>query len=174
MADPRPLRLAILHYHPHGEPRDAVVGQLAAALEGCGHEVVTVGVDESVTDLVRRLRQASPDLVFNACETFAEDYRMEVNVAALMELARLRFTGSGTAGLLLAQDKVLTKQLLEFHGVLTPRFATFDGTGFQARGTLSFPLIVKPAKSDASIGMSVPGHGGSAGGGASGVIETTG
>ncbi len=76
-----------------------------------------------------------------------------MNVAAVLELARVKFTGSGTAGLLLAQDKILTKRLLEYHEVLTPNFLTFDGEAFEAFGRMNFPLIVKPAKSDASIGI---------------------
>lgn len=150
-----PWRIAVLHYQPRGEPPDAVVGQVRAALAEAGHTPVDIGVDESVTDLVRQVARSHADLVFNICETFAEDYRLEVNVAAVLELARVPFTGSGTAGLLLAQDKILTKQLLQFHGVLTPRFATFDGDSFQTSGDLKFPLVVKPARSDASLGLGV-------------------
>ena len=36
-----------------------------------------LGVDESVRDLVRQVSSSGCDLVFNACETFAEDYRLE-------------------------------------------------------------------------------------------------
>src|SRR5437764_9051409 len=134
---------------------DPVVGHIVKALEDLGHQPTPVGVHERVHDLLKSLEKTQPDLVFNVCETFADDYRLEVNVAAVMEMARLRFTGSGTAGLLLAQDKILTKQLLAFHEVLTPRFATFDGQTFETHGTLAFPLIVKPAKSDASMGVCI-------------------
>jgi D-alanine-D-alanine ligase len=147
------LRLAILHYQPRGESIDPVVGQIAQALEESGHETVALGVDESVKDVLTQIEQSKCDLVFNICETFADDYRMEVNVAALMEMARLKYTGSGTAGMLLAQDKILTKQLLDYHDVPTPRFATFDAQTFETHGNLQFPMIVKPAKSDASIGL---------------------
>ncbi len=151
----QPLRIAVLHYQPPGESEDAVVGQIGEALRQLGHSVVPIGVNESVRDLLRLIEEAKGDLVFNICETFADDYRLEVNVAALLEMARVPFTGSGTAGLLLAQDKILTKQILDYHEVPTPRFATFDGVTFETRGSLSFPLIVKPAKSDASIGLEV-------------------
>ena len=114
-----PLRIAILHYLPGGDSADPVVGQLDAALRENGHEPVAIGVDESVRDLLNQIERAHCDLVFNICETFADDYRLEVNVAALLEMARLKYTGSGTAGLLLAQDKILTKQLLEYHEVPT-------------------------------------------------------
>ena len=149
----RPLRVAVLHYQPAGDPVDPVTLQVQEVLRGAGHDAVLVGVDDKLTDLLRQLERAKPELVFNLCESFADDYRMEVNVAAVMEMARLPFTGSGTAGLLLAQDKILTKQLLQFHQVPSPRFAMFDATSFATSGDLTFPLIVKPARSDASIGI---------------------
>lgn len=147
------LKVAILHYQPKLDDQDVVVGQVADALRSLQHDVATVAVGDNVNEILREIKKTRCDLVFNLCETFAEDYRMEVNVAALMEMGRVRFTGSGTPGLLLAQDKILTKQLLEFHGVQTPNFASFENDTFETRGTLRFPLIVKPARSDASIGI---------------------
>lgn len=155
MASPTvpPLKIAVLHYQPSGDPIDPVVDHICQALKELGHTPVTIGVHNRIFDLLEAIDRAKADLVFNVCETFADDYRLEVNVAAVMEMARLRFTGSGTAGLLLAQDKVLTKQLLQYHEVLTPNFVTFDGDTFEAFGRMQFPLIVKPARSDASIGI---------------------
>ncbi|MBI3183875.1 MAG: ATP-grasp domain-containing protein [Myxococcales bacterium] len=147
------MKIAVLHYQPSGEPLDPVVPQLAEALIELGHQAVTIAVHDRVSDILLEIERSGADLVFNACETFADDYRMEVNVAALMEMAQVRHTGSGTAGLLLAQDKILTKQLLGYHQVPTPTFATFDGETFETNGRMSFPLIVKPARSDASLGI---------------------
>ncbi len=148
-----PLKIAILHYQPDGEPVDPVVTQVGEALKQLGHEVCTIAVSDRVFDILHEIDRSKCGLVFNLCETFAEDYRMEVNVAALMEMARVKFTGSGTAGLLLAQDKILTKQLLEYHEIPTADFATFDGVTVETHGGLEFPLIVKPSRSDASIGI---------------------
>lgn len=150
---PVSLKIAVLHYQPTGEPIDPVVEHIVKSLEELGHQPAPVGVHDRVFDLLTALEKTQADLVFNVCETFADDYRLEVNVAAVMEMAGLRFTGSGTAGLLLAQDKILTKQLLDYHEVPTPAFATFDGETFEAKGRMAFPLIVKPARSDASIGI---------------------
>jgi D-alanine-D-alanine ligase len=147
------MKIAVLHYQPQGDPVDKVVNDVAAALTELGHTPVLVGVHDRVFDLLKALEKAKADLVFNVCETFADDYRLEVNVAAVMEMAGMKFTGSGTAGLLLAQNKILTKQLLEYHEVNTPRFLTFDGDAFEAFGRMSFPLIVKPARTDASLGI---------------------
>jgi D-alanine-D-alanine ligase len=148
-----PLKIAVLHYQPKGDEVDPVVPQLTEALTELGHQISTVAVDDRVSEILRDIQRAKCDLVFNVCETFASDYRMEVNVAALMEMGRVKYTGSGAAGLLLAQDKVLTKQLLEFHEVASPNFAVFENDTFETKGSLRFPLIVKPARSDASIGI---------------------
>lgn len=148
-----PLKISVLHYQPKGDPVDPVVEHVARALKELGHTPTLVGVHDRVSDLLLQLEKAGGDLVFNVCETFADDYRLEVNVAAVMEMARVKFTGSGTTGLLLAQDKTLAKQLLEYHEVGTPRFASFDGETFETNGRMGFPLIVKPARSDASIGI---------------------
>lgn len=148
-----PLKIGLLHYQPEGEPVDPVVEHIEAALAELGHEFVRIAVHDRVSDIVHAIDQARYDLVFNLCETFADDYRLEVNVAALMEMSRVPYTGAGVAGLLLAQDKMLTKQLLGYHDIRTPNYANFDGEAFETHGMLSFPLIVKPARTDASIGI---------------------
>lgn len=148
-----PLKIAVLHYQPGGDPVDPVVDHITDALKELGHQTVTVAVHNRVFDVLTAIEDSKCDLVFNVCETFADDYRMEVHVAALMEMARIKYTGSGVSGLLLAQDKVLTKQLLGYHEVRTPNYAMFDGETFETHGLLKFPLIVKPARTDASIGI---------------------
>lgn len=148
-----PLKISVLHYQPSTDPMDPVVQHVIDALTRLGHTPTPIAVHDRVFDLLKAIEKQKPDLVFNVCETFADDYRLEVNVAAVLELARVRFTGSGTAGLLLAQDKILTKQLLEYQGVSTANFLTFDGEAFEAFGRMNFPLIVKPARSDASLGI---------------------
>jgi D-alanine-D-alanine ligase len=148
-----PLKIGLLHYQPEGEPMDPVVENIEAALAELGHESVGIAVHDRVGEIVRAIEEPQYDLVFNLCETFAGDYRLEVNVAALMEMSRVPYTGAGVAGLLLAQDKMLTKQLLGYHDIRTPNYASFDGEAFEAHGMLSFPLIVKPARTDASMGI---------------------
>ncbi|MFL5321778.1 MAG: ATP-grasp domain-containing protein [Myxococcaceae bacterium] len=153
MPPSQPLKIAVLHYQPAGEPLDPVVQSLLDALKELGHTATEVAVHDRVFDILDLINKSGCDLVFNVCETFAGDYRMEVNVAALMEMGGVKYTGSGMAGLLLAQDKILAKQLLEYHEIPTPEFAAFDGETFEMNGMLGFPMIVKPSRSDASIGI---------------------
>jgi D-alanine-D-alanine ligase len=96
---------------------------------------------------------AEPGLVFNLAESFAGKSALESNVAALLNLLDLRYTGSSPAGLLMAGDKSLTKQVLGFQKIRTPEFATLYRGALDHVGDLRFPLIVKPPQEDASLGI---------------------
>ena len=50
-------------------------------------------------------------------------------------------------------DKVITKKILTFHGVRVPESTVISTVEEVDRNTMSFPLIIKPAREDASIGI---------------------
>jgi D-alanine-D-alanine ligase len=57
--------------------------------------------------------------------------------------------------MMLSRDKVLTKQVLAWHRIATPDFRLFPaGKRFREPRRLQFPLFVKSAIEDASIGIS--------------------
>ncbi len=149
----RPLKIPILHYRPASDPEDPVVGQIVDALQKLGHKPSRFPVDRDVRSLLNGISRGRPDLVFNICETFANKNTLEVNVAAFLELLEVPFTGSSTAGLLLAQDKALAKKLFTFHRVPCSDFAVFHSDNLDLSGSLRFPLFVKPLRADASIGI---------------------
>lgn len=134
-------------------PGDPVIGQLTGALQKDGHEVQTLVIDRDVEPVVAGLRAAQPDLVWNMAEAFAGKSALESNVAGLLNLLDLRYTGSSPAGLLLAGDKTLSKKMLSFHGILTPQFATVYRGAVDWAGDITFPVIVKPPQEDASLGV---------------------
>ena len=132
---------------------DPVLGQIEQALRAGGHESRRVMVDASVEPLVGELTRDRPDLVFNLAESFGGKSALESNIAALLNLLDLRYTGSSPAGLLVAGDKTLSKKVLLFHGIKTPQFATVYRGMVDWAGDVEFPLIVKPPQEDASLGI---------------------
>ncbi len=114
---------------------------------------MSVAVGTSIEPIIANLRAAQPDLVFNLTESFNDKSALDSNLAALLNLLHLRYTGSSPSGLVLAGDKSLTKQLLGFHKIRTPEFATLYRGAADHVGELHFPLIVKPPQEDASIGI---------------------
>ncbi|MFN2603185.1 MAG: ATP-grasp domain-containing protein [Gemmatimonadaceae bacterium] len=148
------MNVTVLHTKDALEPPvDPVLDQLDNALRENGHETQRVVVDDAVEPLVTSLTRDRPELVFNIAESFAGKSALESNVAALLNLLKLRYTGSSPAGLIMAGDKTLTKKVLSFHGILTPRFATVFRGNVDWAGDIDFPLILKPPQEDASLGI---------------------
>jgi len=152
------MKVVILHTLDALEPppMDPVIAQLGDAVRELDHDIGTVVIDRGgdVTDGVGALRREQPDLVFNIAESFAGKSALESNVAGLLNLLGLRYTGSSPAGLLLAGDKSLTKKVLMAHGIQTPQAATVFRGALDFAGELTFPVIVKPPQEDASLGIS--------------------
>ncbi|HSU92712.1 MAG TPA: ATP-grasp domain-containing protein [Gemmatimonadaceae bacterium] len=148
------MKIIILHSEDAlGPPADPVLEQIANALKRADHETAFQVVLSDVVALATALRSAEPDLIVNLAEAFDGKSALESNVAALLNLLDMRYTGSSPAGLMLAGDKALCKKVLSFHGVLSPQFATVHRGDVEWAGDLSFPLIVKPPQEDASIGI---------------------
>ncbi|HUR91111.1 MAG TPA: ATP-grasp domain-containing protein [Gemmatimonadaceae bacterium] len=148
------MKITLLHTKDALEdPIDPVLGQIEEALARLGHEPARIVVDDQVQPVVTALSQSPPDLVFNLCESFGGRSALESNVAALLNLLDLRYTGSSPAGLIVAGDKTLTKKVLSFHGIGTPKFATMFRGNVDWAGDIDFPLIMKPPQEDASLGI---------------------
>jgi D-alanine-D-alanine ligase len=132
--------------------RKTDIQEVAQVLRRAGHQVFHVLVD-GTRDCLTRLGRRDMDLLFNLVEGFGDDDTKEPHVAAYYELVGLRYTGSGPRGLSLAMDKALTKKILHFHGVLTPKFVTVFRSRVDWAHDLEFPVIVKPMREDGSIGI---------------------
>jgi len=128
---------------------------VVGALRRLGHAVSILGVAHSVPDMLAPLVEKKPDLVFNLTEVFREKRRFDSNIAALLELMEIPFTGTGSTGLMLCRDKGLSKQLLSLHRIRVPGFASFPpGRPPAVPKLLRYPMVVKPAYADGSEGIS--------------------
>src|SRR3989344_5147221 len=134
----------------HKETHDEVVDEVSNALGENGHKVSLLGIHNDVRELLDKLDEQKPDLVFNLCETFDDNYYGEMYITALLDMLRIKFTGTRPAGMALRQDKAITKQLLAFYDVPCPQYATFALGQLEFAGKMRFPLFVKPLKKDAS------------------------
>ncbi len=153
------LRVAIAHGPDDAPPRPARaprrktdVEEITLVLRRAGHRTLSVVVDGAPTCL-KRLASVDADLIFNLVEGFGDDNTKEPHVAAYYDLLGLRYTGSGLRGLSLAMDKALTKKVLAFHRVKTPKFATVFRGRLDWAHDIDFPVIVKPVREDGSIGI---------------------
>jgi D-alanine-D-alanine ligase len=126
--------------------------EVADALTKLGHEPMMHELDGTPKSLLALARMEC-DLVFNLTESFAGDDTADFKIAGFLELIGKYYTGSGTHGLMMAQDKALAKKIFQFHGVHTPVFAKSFRGRLDFSHDLHFPVIVKPAREDGSIGI---------------------
>lgn len=126
-----------------------------STLHNLGHEVIMLGVSDRLGELRETIREKKPDVVFNLLEEFSGIPTYDYHVVSFLELMRQRYTGCNPRGLMLSRDKILTKQLLAWHRIATPDFHLFPfGQRFREPKRIKFPLFVKSATEDASIGIS--------------------
>ncbi len=150
------LKVSVLYWEERkqeGTLHDEVVDEIASALSESGHRTSLIGISDDLRELLDKLDEKRPDLVFNVCERFADNDDYEMHVTAVLEMLGQPFTGTGPAGMSLRQDKAVTKKLLDFHDVRYPNFAIFDRFNIELAGRMHFPLIVKPMRGDASLGI---------------------
>jgi len=127
---------------------------LKEALNSLGYVTTTFNVDSNVARLLNHLRSEKPDLVFNIVECIENESIQEMNVAGLYELLKIPYTGAGPLALGTSLNKPRVKEILLYNGIRTPQFQVFHpGERIQLREDLRFPLIVKPAHEDGSVGI---------------------
>ena len=129
-----------------------VEDEVAETLRKLEHDATLHVLDGSHKSL-HALARMECDLIFNLAESFGGNDTADYCIAAYMELVGKRFTGSGSHGLLYGQDKAAAKKILEFHGIHTPVFARSFRGRLDFSHDLEFPVIVKPAREDGSIGI---------------------
>jgi D-alanine-D-alanine ligase len=127
------------------------------ALERLGHEVVAI---DAGVDLIRRLREARPEVAFIAMHGRDGE---DGTVQELLEILGIPYTGSGVLACVRSMDKVLTKHLLVDAGLPTPEFFAFNETAFRELGAaealgdmeerLDFPIVVKPSSQGSALGI---------------------
>lgn len=123
---------------------------VAKALGEADFGVRRLGITADPTPLLGALRDR-PDCVFNLYEGLAAWGDTEVYVAGVLELARVPYTGSPPQPLCVCRSKPLTKQLLAGAGLPTAPFFVADRR--VPANPLGWPVIVKPAREDASVGI---------------------
>ena len=102
---------------------------------------------------IHKIEEARLDFVFNLCEALHNSLHLESHAAALMDVLQIPFSGSKASTLSLCVDKILVKKLFEYHEIPTPAWDYAYSVDEEINPELRYPLIVKPADTDNSYGI---------------------
>ncbi len=161
------LRILVV-MHPTLVPPDTLKGHspeeintwkteydVVTTLRRLGHEVKPLGVQEELHPIRTAADEWKPDVVFNLLEEFHGVSKFDQHVVAYLELLKLAYTGCNPRGLVLARSKAITKKIAAYHRVRVPAFFVVPrGRKVHRPRSLRFPLFVKSASEEASLGIS--------------------
>ena len=168
-----PRRYAVVYNHdfqtapPHDPTRrpffleaskDVVktAAHVRAVLDARGEETCLIPVDSTLDGTLSLLLKRKVDAVFNLVESLGNDSSREPELPMLLEEAGIPYTGNPPAALRLAYRKDQARQLLAAHSLPVARCLTVRRPEEATDGKLArlgLPVFVKPARTDASIGI---------------------
>jgi D-alanine-D-alanine ligase len=141
--------------HPDAEAEHEILESVAfvrRTLLGAGFAVALHGTGNEPAALLHGLDRHRPQVVFNLFEGTADNPDSEAVVAGLLEWLGIPFTGCPAQAMVLARNKHQAKLLFRGAGLPTADFIAVERLPVPAH-RLRWPLIVKPAAQDASVGL---------------------
>ena len=142
-----------------GQPDDALeeydstetVEALQAAIESRGHSVVKLGGGR---EFLNRILREKVDFVFNISEGLGSYRSREAQVPAVLEMLDIPYSGADPQCLAICLDKNLTKKIVSWEGIRTPRWRVISDDHCNIEWeSLSFPVFVKPVWEGSSKGI---------------------
>jgi len=128
---------------------------VVATLRDMGHDVRPLGVFDDLGPIREMILEWKPHVAFMMLEEFLGVSVYDQAVVSYLELMRQHYTGCNPRGLLLTHDKALSKKILQYHRISTPRFVVFPRRKkVKPLRRLQYPVFVKSTIEDASFGIS--------------------
>ncbi len=125
------------------------------ALQENGHEIRMLGIHDDIHPLLEEINEFKPDIVFNLVEVFDNKSNLDKDIAGLLELLGVPYTGACPRVLMVCNHKALCKKILSYHKIKVPNFYVFHrGKKVWLPKKLKLPVIVKPVAEEASRGIS--------------------
>jgi D-alanine-D-alanine ligase len=126
-----------------------------AALGELGYTTEHLAIFDNLDLLRQKMESFAPDVIFNLADQFKNNRGFDQNIASLLEMQGVPFTGCGATGLVLCKHKGTSKKILGYHHIHVPNFVVIPrGQRIARLKRPKFPILVKPVKEEASYGIS--------------------
>ncbi len=119
---------------------------VANALRNCGYRVNELDITEAT--ITQTMHEA--DIVLPALHGgFGENGELQ----QMLEAANIKFVGCGSRAAAMIFDKILSKQLMDEVGIVTPAWGVITPASPSLPDNLGFPVIVKPPREGSTVGI---------------------
>jgi D-alanine-D-alanine ligase len=142
------------------QPEDALeeydsvetVEALKATIEAKGHTVVKLGGGRS---FLNRVLNEKVDFVFNISEGLGNYRSREAQVPSVLEMLDIPYSGADPQCLAVCLDKHLTKKIVAWEGIPTPKWRVLNFADLKSLdwSSLPYPAFVKPVWEGSSKGI---------------------
>lgn len=118
--------------------------------------VETLGFTSDIKDAINKIEKFLPDVIYNFVESIEGNARFEIYVTGIYELLGISYTGNNPLCLANCLIKNRTKQILISQNIPTPNYFLIkkEQKINEIKINLKYPVILKLATEDASIGIS--------------------
>ena len=106
---------------------------------------------EAGADVAARLVKKSIEIAFIALHGSPGE---DGTIQGMLEIMGIPYTGSGVLSSALCMDKIATKEVLHYHGILTPPYRVLN-PGSGPPGGLKLPCVVKPPTEGSALGVTI-------------------
>ncbi|WP_010665392.1 P1 family peptidase [Marinilabilia salmonicolor] len=129
------------------------IDRIYKTISSLQHTVTVVEVSGKPNEVIERLLDSEPELIFNLAEGTIGSSR-EAFYPGLYEQMGVPFTGGNASLLHLNLDKHLAKTVLASRGIRVPQGVLLTPKDSIFPDGLNYPLIIKPNSEGSSIGIS--------------------
>lgn len=151
-------KIAILHqYVPPDAPLDekdvlVEVAYISGPLQALGYDSADVVFSFNMNETIQELEKIRPEVVFNLVESLGGTGKLSHLPPMILDYLKVKYTGGHTDAIYQTSNKVLSKAIMDYHGIPTPAWQTLDTVSGKGL-TLQPPFILKPIWEDASVGI---------------------
>lgn len=128
------------------------VDHVLDSISTLGFDVTPVEVTGPPQEIIDRILDSEPDLIFNLAEGMDSEGR-EAYFPAIFEILDIPYTGGGPAIMYINLDKRLTLKLLEVNGIRTPKGILIKSREDKLPNDLEYPVFIKPNYEGSSLGI---------------------
>jgi D-alanine-D-alanine ligase len=126
--------------------------EVIKSLEELGYSVTPIDVNGNLSQFVKQIDDAKPDIIYNALHGIGGEDGI---IQGALEMLQIPYTHSGVAASVLAMNKILSRQIFSHQGIPVPLWKVISFEELEKSNPMDFPYVIKPVGEGSSRGINL-------------------